>query len=82
MINEPFPGWLEAAVDTREASRILSIPVSTLITMRCRGGGPRFYRPKGTRLIRYRRCDLFDWLMKDGPLDNTSVASAIEESRG
>src|SRR4051812_39775906 len=54
------PGWLHEAVDTREAARITGRPVSTLETMRVRGGGPPFL--KHGRCVRYRRGDLFDWL--------------------
>ena len=46
-------------LDTRAAARVLCIPPSTLVTWRCRGGGPRF-RKIGTaaRLIRYDLRDL------------------------
>src|SRR3546814_7052085 len=54
--------WLLGAVDTPQASALLSIPKDTLVTMRSRGGGPRFFNPAGTRLVRYIRAELFRWL--------------------
>ncbi len=64
--------WLLEAVDTKEASRISNIPEPTLITMRSRGGGPQFFSPRGTRLVRYFRIDIYLWLLADGFKANTS----------
>ena len=64
--------WLDQAVDTEEASRITGVPVATLITMSSRGNGPRFVRPKGTRIVRYFRRHLMVWLLSSGLMDNTS----------
>ncbi|MBI3444637.1 MAG: hypothetical protein HY055_04610 [Magnetospirillum sp.] len=36
------------------------------MTMRSRGGGPRFLVPRGTRLVRYLRRHLHDWLYSGG----------------
>jgi hypothetical protein len=55
------PGWLDEAIDTIEASRITGRPVSTLETLRVRGGGPLFIQQPGSRAVRYRRRDLFAW---------------------
>jgi hypothetical protein len=55
------PGWLDEAVDTEEASRITGRPASTLETLRVRGGGPAFIQHPGSRAVRYRRRDCFDW---------------------
>ena len=71
-IAEPYTGWLDEAVDTHEASRFTGVPAATLVTMRSKGGGPHFIRPKGTRLIRYFRRSLLDWLLSSGLLTSTS----------
>ncbi len=71
------PGWLDEAVDTKEASCITGVPESTLITMRSRGGGPLFIQPKGTRIVRYFRRYLFEWLLSGGLKSNTSDAGAL-----
>lgn len=54
------PGWLDEAVTTAEASRIVGFPPSTLSTWRSRGGGPAFLKV-GTA-VRYQRRALFEWL--------------------
>lgn len=71
-IPEPYPGWLYEAVDTKEASRILGVPKATLVTYRSKFSGPKFFHPRGTRLVRYIRIDLYIWLMADGPKRNTA----------
>lgn len=73
MPPEPYPGWLDEAVDTDEAARITGVPIETLTTMRSRGGGPHFIRPKGTRIVRYFRRHLFAWLLSGGLKSNTSA---------
>lgn len=67
------PGWLDEAVDTTEASRITGRPVTTLETLRVRGGGPMFIQHG--RKVTYRRRDLFDW-MAAGLRTSTSGARA------
>ncbi len=52
------PGWLDEAIDTQAVSRLPGIPVCTLTTWRCRGGGPRFL--KLGKAVRYRRRAVFD----------------------
>lgn len=52
-------GWLDEAVDTKEASKITGDPVSTLETLRCRGGGPPFI--KRGKSVRYIRRRLFEY---------------------
>ncbi|MBF0168647.1 MAG: hypothetical protein HQL45_13555 [Alphaproteobacteria bacterium] len=69
---EPYPGWLDEAVDTAEASRITGVPIETLTTMRSRGGGPAFIRPKNTRIIRYFRRHLYEWMLSGGIKWNTA----------
>lgn len=66
------PGWLDEAVTTEEASRITGAPIATLVTMRSRGGGPRYLVPKGTRLVRYFRRDLYEWLLSGGLKKSTA----------
>lgn len=53
---EPQPEW----TDTEGASRFLSIPVSTLVTMRSRKRGPP-YAKVGTT-VRYSYADLQAWM--------------------
>lgn len=67
------PGWLEGFVNTEEASRLTGVPVDTLVTMRSRKtSGPPFVRPKHTRLVRYQRRALFDWMFSGGVHRSTS----------
>ena len=56
------PGWLDAAVDDAEASRITGLSKAALATRRCRGGGPFFI--KDGKSVRYLRRDLLEWLYK------------------
>jgi hypothetical protein len=56
------PTWLDEAVTTAEASRILGVPACTLATWRSRGGGPPFLK-LGGRAVRYQRRGLFEWLI-------------------
>ena len=44
-----------------EAATLLGIAYTTLRRMRLRGDGPPFV-VLGSRLVRYRRCDLEEWL--------------------
>lgn len=60
-ILKDSPGWLDEAVDTAEASRIVGFPVCTLHTWRSRGEGPPFLKI-GPRSVRYQRRTLFHWL--------------------
>lgn len=55
------PGWLDEAVDTAEASRIIGFPVCTLHTWRSRGDGPPFLKI-GHRSVRYQRRTLLQWM--------------------
>ena len=54
------PGWLDEAVDTKEASRITGEPAPTLETKRVRGGGPVFL--KLGKSVRYTRRACFEYL--------------------
>lgn len=55
------PGWLDEAVTTAEASRIVGFPACTLHTWRSRGDGPVFLK-LGSRSVRYQRRTLFEWM--------------------
>jgi predicted DNA-binding transcriptional regulator AlpA len=55
------PGWLDEAVDTTEASRLVGFPVCTLHTWRSRGDGPPFLKV-GRRSVRYQRRTLLQWM--------------------
>jgi hypothetical protein len=65
---------LDEAVDTAEASRITGTPVTTLETLRSRGGGPEFI--KRGRTVRYLRRDLLAWLQAH------RIASTSQVRRG
>ena len=60
-ILKHHPGWLDEAIDTAEASRIVGFPPCTLDTWRSRGDGPPFLK-LGGRSVRYQRRALFQWL--------------------
>ncbi|MGE0184034.1 MAG: helix-turn-helix transcriptional regulator [Parvularculaceae bacterium] len=57
------PGWLEEAVNTRAASRLTGVPVTTLETWRSRGGGPKFLK-LGAKTVRYQRRELLKWMTR------------------
>jgi helix-turn-helix protein len=57
-------------VNTAEASKITTLAVSTLETLRCRGGGPPYY--KISRRVVYRRADLLAFACGGGLLTSTS----------
>ena len=53
------PGWLDEAIDTKEAGRILGESPATLETKRVRGGGPR-YTKRGKK-VTYTRRSCFEY---------------------
>ncbi len=55
------PAWLDQAITTQEASKLLRIPVTTLTTWRSRHKGPGFLKLAG-KTVRYQRRTLFDWM--------------------
>ncbi len=59
-ILEDNPGWLDEAIDTPAVSKLTGVPVCTLTTWRCRGGGPRFL--KYGKSVRYRRRAVLGWM--------------------
>ncbi len=48
-------------ISEQDAADFLAHPVKTLQGWRCQGIGPAFVRISG-RSIRYRRCDLQEWI--------------------
>ena len=56
------PGWLDAAVNETEASRILDVPVATLRTQRVRGGPNAIPFVKLGKSVRYIRRVCFEHL--------------------
>lgn len=60
--NMPAPDPRELILLTPEAAaKLLGVSIDTLSDWRCRGGqGPRYLRVG--RLIRYRECELQEWL--------------------
>ena len=59
-ILEHSPDWLDEAIDTPSVSRLTGVPVCTLATWRCRGGGPPFLKLGAA--VRYRRRTVLRWL--------------------
>ncbi len=59
---------------TEEAAAYLRLAPSTLVTRRCRGGGPRFVKVGGR--IYYRRADL-DGYLDARTYDRTLTARAV-----
>lgn len=51
---------LPEAVSTTEAAEIVGLAPATLETLRCRGGGPPYYKI-GRRVV-YRSADLRAWV--------------------
>ena len=61
-ILEDNPGWLDEAIDTPSVSQLTGVPICTLTTWRCRGGGPQFL--KYGKTVRYRRRAVLGWMAK------------------
>ncbi len=59
--GRPIPKHPDALLFTAEAAFLLGLSARTLEALRLRGGGPPFVAvtPKA---IRYKRCDLEDWI--------------------
>lgn len=68
-ILENRPLYLDEAVDTHEAARITGFSITTLETLRSRGGGPPFIKCR--RKVAYTRRALLEWL-KAGERTSTS----------
>ena len=70
MVEPSDPNLLED-----EAARYLNVSSRTLQKWRQIGGGPKFIKLGGGRLVRYRRSAL-DEFLASGERNNTSVAKA------
>ena len=51
---------MDSLLNQQQAAQLLGLSVRTLERHRVAGTGPRFTRLG--RLVRYRRCDLVDWV--------------------
>jgi hypothetical protein len=60
-------------LDPKNAAELLGVGVSTLESYRLKGGGPRYFNPRGTRLVRYAERDLLEWLVTSA---RTSTSAA------
>lgn len=49
-------------LNTKAAAAFCGVSPETLVTKRVRGGGPRFHKPEGSRVVRYRRDELAAWM--------------------
>lgn len=55
------PDHLDQLIDEREAAQFLGVSVRAVQNWRSRGGGPSFVRIS-SRLVRYTRRDLIEWI--------------------
>ncbi len=67
------PGWLDEAVNTVDAAKIVGEAPATLETKRTRGGGPEYL--KHGKIVRYTRRACFEYLAA-GRRSSTSDAGA------
>lgn len=51
---------------TKQAAEYIGVSTQHLEGLRCKGGGPRYYKPNGARVIRYKYADLDAWLAERG----------------
>jgi excisionase family DNA binding protein len=58
MSGTPLPRWMT----TGQAAQHLGCSEATLRQWRSRGTSPRYHKPAGSRLVRYQREDLDDFL--------------------
>lgn len=68
------PGWLDEAVDEKEAARVVDESVTTLRSKRTRGGGPVFVKSGSN--VRYIRRDLFAYLSERRRASTSGVGKA------
>ena len=59
--GRPIPEHRDALLYPAEVAFLLGLSVRTLEAARLRGGGVPYIR-LGRRAIRYRRCDVLDWI--------------------
>ena len=55
------PDYHVRLLNEKEAARFLGYTTRALQNWRVRGGGPRFIKVS-SRSVRYRRCDLTEWV--------------------
>ena len=65
---------------TPEISAIFDIKPETPEQWRLRGIGPKFIRLPGSRLIRYRRQDVIDYINDLTAVSSTTEADAVKEA--
>jgi len=63
-------------LDAREAAALLGVHPSTLEGYRLRGGGPRYFSPPRTRVVRYAERDLLAWLVASARSSTSQALSA------
>lgn len=63
-------------LDPKASADFLGVHVSTLEGYRLRGGGPRFFNPPGTRVVRYAEKDLLLWLVENSRSSTSQTLSA------
>ncbi|KAB7645552.1 helix-turn-helix domain-containing protein [Polymorphobacter fuscus] len=56
-----LPSGARPALNTEQAAAYCGLAATTMETLRCRGGGPRFVR-YGRKAIRYVMSDLDQWM--------------------
>jgi predicted DNA-binding transcriptional regulator AlpA len=68
---------VDRLLDQRKAAQILGVSVRTLERHRVTGTGPRFCRLG--RLVRYRECDLEEWVGRSLRTSTSAIPNAISE---
>lgn len=58
-----LPNGCDPAFNTPQAATYTGLAAAYLEKLRSVGGGPKFLR-YGRRAVRYRKCDLDDWMTK------------------
>ena len=69
---------MDRLLDQRAAAEILGISVLTLERHRIAGTGPRFCRLG--RLVRYRECDLEDWVSRSLRSSTSEIPESVPET--
>jgi predicted DNA-binding transcriptional regulator AlpA len=70
--------FVDRLLDQRAAAEILGISVRTLERHRISGTGPRFCRLG--RLVRYRECDLDDWVSRSLRTSTSEIPKSLTET--
>ena len=65
---------MDRLLDQRKAAEILGVSVRTLERHRITGTGPQFCRLG--RLVRYRECDLDDWVSRSLRTSTSDAANS------